>query len=292
MPPPSSGGIALIQLLMTLSNFEIEKLEHNSIEYIHLLSEIEKLIYADRATYLGDSDYYDVPIENLIDFEYNQKRSKQINKLQATDSESISSGYFNEIESEETTHFSIIDDYGNAASVTTTLNTNFGSKVFVNNRGFLLNNEMDDFSSKNQTPNTYGLVGSEANSIQPGKRMLSSMTPTILEKNKNLFLVLGTPGGSTIITSVFQTIVNVIAYNMGIEKAVNSPRFHHQWKPDKIYIENSLHTDSLEYELIKKGHKVQKRNSIGHVNAIMINNNNMSIGADRRGDNTGEIIIK
>ena len=182
MPPPSSGGIAISQLLMSLAHFDINTMKHNSIEYIHLLSEIEKLVYADRAKYLGDPNYYNVPLNKLTDYNYNKDRVKNIDLLQATSSNTISEGSFNHKESEETTHFSILDQYGNSASVTTTLNTNYGSKVFVNERGFLLNNEMDDFSAKPGTPNTYGLIGSEANSIEPGKRMLSSMTPTIIEK--------------------------------------------------------------------------------------------------------------
>ena len=289
MPPPSSGGIALSQLLMMLSNFDINDITHNSTEYIHLISEIEKRVYADRAMHLGDMDYYKVPINQLMSFSYNQQRAYDVNWSKATPSDSISHGDFNDSESEETTHFSIVDTQGNAVSVTTTLNTSYGSKVFVKNRGFLLNNEMDDFSSKPGSPNVYGLLGSEANSIEPGKRMLSSMTPSIIEKNKELFLVLGTPGGSTIITSVFQTILNVILYDMDIQSAVDAPRFHHQWKPEFIYMEKELYSESLNKSLFNMGHSIKKRNSIGHVNAIMFNDS-ISIGADKRGDNTGEIL--
>ena len=294
MPPPSSGGIALSQLLMTLSNFQLNKLKNNSTNYIHLISEIEKLIYADRSIHLGDSDYYKVPIDSLMSLTYNKHRSKKINLLKATPSDSIKMSNIIDQESEETTHFSIIDKYGNAASVTTTLNTNYGSKLFVKNRGFLLNNEMDDFSSKPNHPNTYGLIGSEANSIQPGKRMLSSMTPTILEKRNKLFIVLGTPGGSTIITSVFQTILNVILFDMNISNAVNNPRFHHQWKPDNIYMEKELYesNNKLIFELKNMGHEIKLRSSIGHVNAIMNINKNLSVAADKRGDNSGRITSK
>tara|TARA_B100002052_G_scaffold272308_1_gene273864 strand:- start:38 stop:1414 length:1377 start_codon:yes stop_codon:yes gene_type:complete len=290
MPPPSSGGIAISQLLMSLANFNIDTINHNSIEYIHLLSEIEKLVYADRATYLGDPNYYNVPLNELTNYNYNKKRVKDIDLLQARPSNSISEGSFNNKESEETTHFSILDQYGNAASVTTTLNTNYGSKVFVNERGFLLNNEMDDFSSKPGTPNTYGLIGSEANSIEPGKRMLSSMTPTIIEKQGNLFLILGSPGGSTIITSVFQTILNVIYFEMDILSAVNAPRFHHQWKPEYISMETELYSDSINTVLNNMGHIIKKRTNIGNVNAIMFQNNSVTVGADKRGDNKSEII--
>ena len=291
MPPPSSGGIALSQLLMMLSNFDVTQIKHNSKEYIHLLSEIEKRVYADRAMYLGDMDYYSVPIKSLMSFDYNQKRIEKINLKYATHSDSISHGIFFNNESEETTHFSILDKNGNAVSITTTLNTNYGSKVFVNNRGFLLNNEMDDFSSKPGEPNTYGLLGSVANSIEPGKRMLSSMTPTIIEKNSDLFLVLGTPGGSTIITSVFQTILNVILFDMDIQNAVNAPRFHHQWKPEYIYMENELFSNELKDDLLKMGHDIIRRNSMGHVNAI-IYNDTVSVAADKRGDNKAELLNK
>ena len=290
MPPPSSGGIAISQLLMSLANFEIDTIKHNSIEYIHLLSEIEKLVYADRAKYLGDPNYYNVPLFELTDYNYNKQRVKDIDLHQARSANSISEGSFNRKESEETTHFSILDQYGNAASVTTTLNTNYGSKVFVNERGFLLNNEMDDFSSKPGTPNTYGLIGSEANSIEPGKRMLSSMTPTIIEKKGNLFLILGSPGGSTIITSVFQTILNVIYFEMDILSAVNAPRFHHQWKPEYIFMETELYSDSINKALNKMGHNIKTRKNIGNVNAIMYQNNSVTVGADKRGDNKSQII--
>ena len=289
MPPPSSGGIALSQLLMMLSNFDLDTIKHNSTEYIHLISEIEKRVYADRAIHLGDMDYYNVPIDNLMDYQYNINRSIEIDLDEATPSNDILHGDFLNSESEETTHFSVTDKYGNAVSVTTTLNTNYGSKMFVDKRGFLLNNEMDDFSSKPGHPNVYGLIGSDANAIEPEKRMLSSMTPTILEKRGELFLVLGTPGGSTIITSVFQTILNVIVFNMDMQNAVDNPRFHHQWKPEYIYIEESLNTNLLTGSLIDRGHKIKERASIGHVNAIMLDNDTIYLGADKRGDNSGQL---
>ena len=292
MPPPSSGGIALSQLIMMLFEFNVDKMEHNSIEYIHLLSEIEKRVYADRSMYLGDMDYYNVPIQELLKINYNKSRAQEINLKKATPSDSIAHGEYDSNESEETTHFSIIDNMGNAVSVTTTLNTSYGSKLFVNKRGFLLNNEMDDFSAKPGTPNTYGLLGSHANSIQPEKRMLSSMTPSILEKDNNLFLILGSPGGSTIITSVFQTILNVIFFNMDIQSAVDAPRFHHQWKPEYIYMEKDMGFEALSNELLQMGHKTKFRNSMGHVNAIMVTPNNIYVGADKRGDNCGEVIKK
>ncbi len=292
MPPPSSGGIAISQLLMMLLNFETDSLQHNSTQYIHMLSEIEKIVYADRSKHLGDNDFYKVSANNLLDTIYIKTRVLNINLNKATPSDSIYAGTFSINESEETTHFSIVDKNGNAVSVTTTLNSSYGSKVFVNNGGFLLNNEMDDFSSKPGSPNIYGLLGSEANSIEPEKRMLSSMTPTIIEKEGELFMVLGSPGGSTIITSVFQTILNTILFNMDIQNAVDMPRFHHQWKPEKIYIEATLHSDTLIKELNNLGHVVQTRSPIGHVNAIIYNNGEISFGADHRGDNHGEISNK
>ena len=291
MPPPSSGGIALSQLIKILFNFETNNLKHNSAQYIHLLTEIEKFVYADRSKYLGDSDFYKVPIKKLLNENYLQNQSKKIDLSKPNPSKKINPGNLNYNESEETTHFSIIDFEGNAVSITTTLNTNFGSKVFVDNLGFLLNNEMDDFSSKPGSPNTYGLIGSEANSIEPGKRMLSSMTPTIIEKKNDLFLILGSPGGSTIITSVFQTFLNLILFNMDIQSAVDKPRFHHQWIPDYIYLEknsfNPLTIDSLKLQ----GHQIKERSPMGHVNAIYMGEK-IKIGADKRGSNTGLIISK
>ncbi len=289
MPPPSSGGIALSQLLLMFFDLDLN-LKHNEVKYIHLLTEIEKLVYADRSKYLGDNDFFYVPTNSLIDKKYLTNRVKKINFSKPTPSANINPGELNYTESEETTHFSIVDSYGNSASVTTTLNTNFGSKVFVDGLGFLLNNEMDDFSIKPGTPNTYGLVGSEANSIEPEKRMLSSMTPTIIEKNNELFMVLGSPGGSTIITSVFQTILNVILFNMDIQNAVNAPRFHHQWIPNLIYMEkNSFSTKTID-SLKLLGHKIKERETMGHVNAIHISDK-MYVGADNRGSNSASILF-
>jgi len=290
MPPPSSGGVALSQLLLMYFNKNIPDLKHNSPEYIHLLSEIEKIVYADRSKYLGDSDFYNVPIDKLLNKEYIISRLKKIDISKANTSKNIHPGTLEHIESEETTHFSIVDFEGNAVSVTTTLNTNFGSKVCVDKLGFLLNNEMDDFSSKPGHPNAYGLIGSDANSIEPEKRMLSSMTPTIVEKNGELFLVLGSPGGSTIITSVFQTILNVILFKMDIQSSVNAPRFHHQWLPDLIYVEkNSFPKNTLD-SLKILGHQIKERSSMGHVNAIHVDGK-IHTGADKRGSNSASILL-
>ena len=291
MPPPSSGGIALSQLLLMCFNNDLNNIKHNSVKYIHLLSEMEKLVYADRSKYLGDSDFYEVPINKLLNKEYILSRLNKVNFSKTNPSNSINPGKLNYKESEETTHFSIVDFEGNAVSLTTTLNTNFGSKVFIDDLGFLLNNEMDDFSAKPGYPNTYGLVGSEANSIEPEKRMLSSMTPTIIEKNGELFLVLGSPGGSTIITSVFQTILNIILFNMDIEHAVNASRFHHQWIPDLIYVEKNAFSKETLDSLKILGHQIKQRSPMGHVNAIHINHK-MTTGADKRGSNSAAILVK
>lgn len=285
MGPPSSGGIALNQLLKGAEILNVSNLKHNSSDYIHLLSEIESRVYADRATYLGDPDFYKVPQKVLISSNYLSERFGTINHLK-TPSNQIKEGDIDLIESEETTHFSIVDKFGNAISVTTTINGAYGSKVVVDGAGFLLNNEMDDFSVKPGHPNMFGLVGGEANSIEPNKRMLSSMCPTIIEKDNNLFMVLGTPGGSTIITSVFQTILNVIDFNMGMQEAVDSKKFHHQWLPDAIIIEKNTLSQENTNLLKEKGHSFIERNSIGRMDCILIKDDKtLEGGADKRGDN-------
>ena len=286
MGPPSSGGIALLQMLHGAEQLKTNELVHNSVEYINVLSEIESRVYADRASYLGDADFYDVPMDFLLNENYLSNRYKNIKENIKTPSSDIKSGEIYINESEETTHYSIVDKLGNAVSVTTTINSSFGSKVVVDGAGFLLNNEMDDFSIKPGFPNMFGLIGGEANAIEPNKRMLSSMTPTIVEKDKKLFMVLGTPGGSTIITSVFQTILNVIDHKMGMQEAVDSKKFHHQWLPDVIVIEkNSISKESLE-NIKKIGHKIMERGSIGRMDCILVNqDNSLEGGADKRGDN-------
>ena len=285
MGPPSSGGIALNQLLKGAEMLKVSNLKHNSSDYVHLLSEIESRVYADRASYLGDPDFYNVPQKKLISSNYLSERFGTINNIK-TPSNQIKEGDIDLIESEETTHFSIVDKFGNAISVTTTINGAYGSKVVVDGAGFLLNNEMDDFSVKPGHPNMFGLVGGEANSIEPDKRMLSSMSPTIVEKDNNLFMILGTPGGSTIITSVFQTILNVIDFNMGMQEAVDSKKFHHQWLPDAIIIEkNTLSEENINL-LKEKGHTFVERNSIGRMDCILIKDDKtLEGGADKRGDN-------
>jgi len=287
MGPPSSGGIALVQLLNGAEQLQTNNYNHNSLQYINTISEIESRVYADRATHLGDPDYYSVPQESLLDKDYLYNRFSEIQSSKKTPSSEIKEGSFNDNESNETTHFSIVDKYGNAVSITTTINGAYGSKVVVEGAGFLLNNEMDDFSVKPGYPNMFGLVGGEANAIKPNKRMLSSMTPTIIEKDNKLFMVLGTPGGSTIITSVFQTILNVIDYDMTMQEAVDSKKFHHQWLPDILVVEEKTLSDELISDLTNIGHKVVKRSSLGRMDCILINDDgSLDGGADKRGDNT------
>lgn len=287
MSPPSSGGVCLGQMLKMIEPFDIKKYGHNSVESIQLMVEAERRSYADRAEYLGDPDFSNIPQSQLIDSFYLNNRMKSFSWNKATLSSDISSGDIVFKESEETTHYSIIDKNGNAVSVTTTLNASYGSKVYVEDGGYFLNNEMDDFSSKPGVPNMFGLLGSEANSILPGKRMLSSMTPTIVEKNKKLYMILGTPGGSTIITSVFQTILNVYEFGMGMQESVNAPRFHHQWMPDSVIFEPKQFDSLLISDLSNKGYNIEEEFSriIGRVDAIMIDENGIiTTGSDPRGD--------
>ena len=286
MGPPSSGGIALLQLLYGAEKLDVGSFEHNSLSYINTIAEIESRVYADRATYLGDPDFYDVPIGELIDKNYLDNRFNIIDPSIKTPSNQVKEGNIQLNESDETTHFSIVDKDGNAVSLTTTINGAYGSKVVVDNAGFILNNEMDDFSVKPGYPNMFGLIGGEANSIEPNKRMLSSMTPTIIEKDNNLYMVLGTPGGSTIITSVFQTILNVIDFNMGMQEAVDAKKFHHQWLPDFLIVEKNTLNSDLKNNLLKIGHKINERSSLGRMDCILIENGVLEGGADKRGDNT------
>ena len=292
---PSSGGVILGQMMKAIENFDLSEIEHNSPEYVQLLTEIERRAFADRSDLMGDPDFMKLPVYEFMDKKYVENRMKDFSWDQATPSSKIKPGEVIFNESDETTHFSIIDKDGNAVSVTTTLNNSFGSKVFVENSGFFLNNEMDDFSSKPGYPNFFGVVGSEANSIQPKKRMLSAMTPTIVLKNNKPHLILGSPGGPSIITSVFQTILNVLEYGMSVNDAVSSPRFHHQWYPDLIIMENEAYSDELNTILSEKNYLivklpieedtlgVYKRSDIGAVDAILIDDNlKVYGGADLR----------
>jgi gamma-glutamyltranspeptidase/glutathione hydrolase len=285
MGPPSSGGIALIQILQMLEQYDISSYDMNSSEYIHLLAEAEKRVYADRARWLGDADFFDVPQAELLESAYNQARMMDFSSEKAKPSAEIFAGDFLPVESMQTTHFSIVDRYGNAVAVTTTLNGGYGSKVYIAGAGFLMNNEMDDFSLKPGTPNMYGLTGGEANAIEPGKRMLSSMTPTIIEKEGDLYMVTGSPGGSRIITSVLQSILNVIEFDLTMQESVAYKRFHHQWKPDHIVFERGRMNDEVKEELLVMGHKLTVRGPYSRVDAILVlKNGSLEGGADPRGD--------
>lgn len=286
MAPPSSGGIALSQLLEMVEPFEMSKSPWHSPENTHLMIEAERRVYADRSQHLGDMDFYPVPIETLMDSTYIHSRMDDFDPAVATKSDDIAAGEI-AAEHEETTHFSVVDADGNAVSVTTTINGGYGCHVVVGGAGFILNNEMDDFSAKPGTPNMFGLIGAEANAIEPGKRMLSSMTPSIIEKDGNLLMVVGTPGGSTIITSVFQTILNVLEHGMSMQGAVKAARFHHQWKPEIVFFEPNSFSIQDSTILAEMGHSLQKRNSIGRVDAILVRpDGKLEGGADPRGDDT------
>lgn len=287
MPPPSSGGIALLALLQSVEKYPLAKWGFQSDSTVRAMVEAERRVYADRATHLGDPDFYKVPVEHLTSAEYNRSRMANVSLAKATSSETIKAGVFPGYESEQTTHYSIVDKDGNAVSLTTTINGSYGSLVWVDGAGFLLNNEMDDFSVKPGTPNMYGLLGGKANSVEPGKRMLSAMTPTIIEKDGKLKMVVGTPGGSTIITSVFQTILNVLEFGMTAQESVSAPRFHHQWKPDRIDVEAKAIDENTRMSLEKDGYKIHKRGNIGRVeNIIVLPNGKLQAGADHRGDDT------
>ncbi|MBG15296.1 MAG: gamma-glutamyltransferase [Crocinitomicaceae bacterium] len=285
MGPPSSGGACLLQILKMIESFNLKKMGFHSADAVHLIVEAEKRAFADRSKYLGDPDFIRIPLEKLLDSNYLIDRMRNYSSLRATISDSIYPGDFDFVESDQTTHYSIVDAYGNAASVTTTLNSSYGSGVVVGGAGFLLNNEMDDFSSKPGAPNLYGLVGGSANAIEPNKRMLSSMTPTILEKDKKLFMVVGTPGGSTIITGVLQTILNVIEFDLSMQDAVSAGRFHHQWKPKEIKIEQNKFDSTLIFQLMQMGHSFNFVGSMNRVDAIVVaKDGSLEPGADPRGD--------
>jgi len=287
MSPPSSGGLCLAQIMKMITPFDLKGYGHNSLKTIQAITEAERRAYADRSHFLGDPDFVKIPTKHLLSDSYLAERMSDFSFEMATPSSSISHGSILGNESDETTHYSIVDAFGNAIAVTTTLNGAYGSKLFVNELGFFLNNEMDDFSSKPGVPNSYGLIGSEANSIAPQKRMLSSMTPTIVEKDGELRMVLGTPGGSTIITSVLQTILNVEEFNMNMQEAVDAARFHHQWLPDEIRMEPQGFSEKITTQLQEKGYTTNLTRSpiIGKVDAILIQENGqLQGGADRRGD--------
>ena len=287
MGPPSSGGVTMQQILKMMEPYDVSGMEHHSAASVQLFTEAARRAYADRNYYLGDPDFVDIPLEVLLDEAYLKDRMAAFSFDRATPSEEVREGSVEIVESSETTHYSIVDQWGNAVSATTTLNGAYGSKLFCTPLGFFLNNEMDDFSAKPGVPNMFGLIGAEANSIAPEKRMLSSMTPTIVEKDGELWMVVGTPGGSTIITAVTQTILNVHAYGQSMQEAVNAPRFHHQWLPDMLVFEPEGFSDALKDSLRSRGYIINEDRTpiIGKVNAIrVLEDGRLEGGADPRGD--------
>ena len=288
MPPASSGGVALVQLMRLMEPYPIKKWGWNSDSTTHVMIEAERRVYADRAEWLGDMDFVKVPMKELMSYPYLQNRWKDFSFEKATPSSEIGGGKVPGYESDETTHYSVVDKEGNAVSITTTLNGGYGSKVVVKGAGFLMNNEMDDFSIKAGVPNMFGLIGNKANEIQPEKRMLSSMTPTIVEKDNRFFMAVGTPGGSTIITSVFQVILNVVEHGMNMQQAVNALKFHHQWLPDKTVYEQNAFTPQTIEKLKQKGFILEaQKGTLGRMDCIMLRPDGTLEGAsDPRADNT------
>ncbi len=282
--PPSSGGILIAQMMKMVEKYPMSKYGFQSTKSVQLMIEAERRAYADRAEFMGDPDYFKVPVKTLMSDTYLAQRMADYNPDKASVSSSIKAGIIKE--SEETTHLSIVDPAGNMVSVTTTLNNSFGNRTVVGGAGFILNNEMDDFSVKPGVPNMYGAIGGEANSIQPGKRMLSSMTPTLVLKDKKPYIVIGTPGGTTIPTSVYQALINVIDFNMTVGDAIDKPKFHHQWLPDEVMIEPDFDASTKE-QLIKMGYKITQRGAIGKTEGIrFLPNKRREAAADKRGDDS------
>ncbi|MEL0074309.1 MAG: gamma-glutamyltransferase, partial [Flavobacteriaceae bacterium] len=293
MGPPSSGGICLGQIMKMIAPYDIGQYKQNSKEAVQIMVEAERRSYADRSKYLGDPDFISIPSDSLLDTAYLAARMENFSFNEATPSSAIEPGSIIWEESEETTHYSILDSMGNAVAVTTTLNGSYGSKVYVESGGYFLNNEMDDFSSKPGVPNMFGLIGGKANAIAPEKRMLSAMTPTIVEKNGKLSMIVGTPGGSTIITSVLQTVLNVYEFGMSIQEAVTAPRFHHQWLPDVVVFEPECFDPKFIKKLQAKGYDIKEAYSriIGRVDAIHLSEDQkITTGADPRGDDKAVLL--
>ncbi|MCL4159191.1 UNVERIFIED_CONTAM: hypothetical protein GTU68_036193 [Idotea baltica] len=289
MSPPSSGGFTINQIFKMMEPHDVSSFGHNSEKTVQLFTEVSRRAYADRNFFLGDPDFVDIPMHELLSDTYLKKRMESFSWDKATKSADVAHGEVEIVESMETTHYSIVDSQGTAISATTTLNGGYGSKLYSNELGFFLNNEMDDFSAKPGIPNMFGLIGAEANAIAPEKRMLSSMTPTIVEKNGKLYMVVGTPGGSTIITAVAQTILNVYEFDLSMQEAVNAPRFHHQWLPDAIIFEPDGFSSELKNNLKTKGYIINEKRTpiIGKVDAIRIlEDGSLEGGADKRGDDT------
>lgn len=288
MPMPSSGGVLLNQMMKMIEDKNIAAMGFQSVQSVQLMTEVQRRAFADRGEYMGDADFYKVPVAMLTNPVYLQERMKNYDPNKASPSTAVPPGYLPRSESEETTHLSVIDDMGNAVSVTTTLNNSYGSHTVVGGAGFFLNDEMDDFSIKPGVPNMFGAIGGDANAIQPGKRMLSSMTPTIVLKNNQVFLVVGTPGGTTIPTQVFETLVNILEFNMSTEDAVYKPKFHHQWLPDSLYLEKGF-SENVRLELQKMGYFTKQRSAIGRTEIIkVLPDGRFEAVADNRGEDGAE----
>ena len=289
MGPPSSGGVLIVQMLNMLENFDVESMKRNSTEFVHLLTEIQRLAYADRATHLGDPDFWDNPIAMLTSKEYAKERLDLISMKNATPSIEIAHGSWNNKESVETTHYSVMDKAGNVAGITTTINLSYGNKKVVDGAGFFLNNEMDDFSSKPGVGNAFGLIGFDANAIQPFKRPLSSMSPTVVVNNTDKgMLTVGAAGGSRIITAVLQTIISVLDHDLTVDKAIDTPRTHSQWLPDQIFYEKDSFNEKTIKELQELNHTLKLvEYGIARAHGIQLKNGKFITASDKRGDLDG-----